>query len=271
MVPVKPCAKSESLPLLLAFKYRLKSKESPLKPSMLAFLNEKLHCFNILAAWIFLDTEQEITTRDTTARQITIFANMLDFFIDKIPKLCARFKSTNFAVAVLLLAGLAGAAINVSTSDNVEVASFMQSESRKIIQMPDTLVLNLNFQTAKDKHGRVFFLFFLGKRTVSLNMDYSVGEFKGTLQADTSWFTGYCGMVECQTKPMPAQQRIDVVKALTTRLLTELNSKFYLLFREDPTVSAPDTVAAAADSVAPSADSVPASATDSVNNSQPPN
>jgi len=260
MVPFKPWAKSESLPLLLAFKYRLKSKESPLKPSMLAFLNEKLHCFNMLAAWIFLDTEQESIPRDTIAEQITIFANMLNLFIAKIPQLRAMFKFTNFAVIALLLAGLAGAAINVRTSDNVEVASFMQSESRKIIQMPDSLVLNLNFQTAKDKHGRVFFLFFLGKRTVTLNMDYSVGEFKGTLQADTSWFTGYCGMIECQTKPMPAQQRIEVVKALTTRLLTDLNSKFYLLFRQDPTVSAPDTVAPAA----PSADSVPTPTPDSV-------
>jgi len=230
---------------------------------MLAFLNEKLHCFNILAAWIFLDTEQDSSPRDTNARQITIFANMLKFFIAKIPKLHARFKSTNFAAATLLLTGLAGAAINVNTSDNVEVASFMQSESKKIMQVPDSLVLDLKFQTAKDKHGRVFLLFFMGKREVALNMDYSIGEFKGTLQADTSWLTGYCGMIECQTKPMPAQQRIEVVKALTTRLLTELNSKFYLLFRQDPTVSAPDTVVTVPDSVAP--------APDSVNNSPPPN
>ena len=188
---------------------------------------------------------------------------MLKFFIAKIPKLHARFESTNFAAATLLLAGLAGAAINVNTSDNVEIAAFMQSESRKIMQIPDSLALNLTFQTAKDKYGRVFFLFFMGKRSVSLNMDYSLnlptGPFKGTLQADTSWFTGYCGMIECQTKPMPAHQRIDVTKALVSRLLTELNSKFYLLFRQNVGNSSSDTVASGGvDSIAaPAQDSVP--------------
>jgi len=212
--------------------------------------------------------EQESSPKDTNTRQITIFANMLNFFIAKIPELRSRFKSTNFAAATLLFVGLAGAAINVNTSDNVEITAFMQSESKKIMQIPDTLSLNLTFQTAKDKHGRAFFLFFIGERSVSLKMDYSAnlptGPFKGTMQADTSWYTGYCGMIECQTKPMPAQQRIDVMKALVTRLLTELNSKFYLIFKEPPVsntvapVKTADSAAVAGDSVsAPSTDSVP--------------
>jgi len=206
--------------------------------------------------------EQESSPKDTNTRQITIFANMLNFFIAKIPELRSRVKFTNFAAATLLFAGLAGAAINVNTSDNVEITAFMQSESRKILQIPDTLSLNLTFQTAKDKHGRAFFLFFIGERSVSLKMDYSVnlptGPFKGTMQADTSWYTGYCGMIECQTKPMPAQQRIDVMKALVTRLLTELNSKFYLIFRPIPApINAVDSTAATGDSVpAPAPDSV---------------
>ncbi|MDR2553976.1 MAG: hypothetical protein LBC64_00990 [Fibromonadaceae bacterium] len=192
---------------------------------------------------------------------------MLKFFITGIPKLRSRVKFTNFAVAVIFFIGLADAAITVNTSDNVEITAFMQSESRKILQIPDTLSLNLTFQTAKDKHGRAFFLFFIGERKVSLKMDYSTnlptGPFKGTMQADTSWFTGYCGMIECQTKPMPAQQRIDVMRALVTRLLTELNSKFYLIFREPPVapvapINATDSTAAAVE------DSVPAPAQDSV-------
>jgi hypothetical protein len=237
---------------------------------MLAFLNEKSHCFNMFAAWIFLDTEQESSPRDTNIRQITIFANMLKFFIARIPKLRSWFKFTNFAAAMLFFIGLVGAAINVNTSDNVEITSFMQSESRKILQIPDTLALNLTFQTAKDKHGRAFFLFFIGERSVSLKMDYSsnlpTGPFNGTMQADSSWFTGYCGMLECQTKPMPAQQRIDVMKALVSRLLTELNSKFHLLFRQNPVSSSPNTVAPinSADSAAIAGDSIPAPAQDSV-------
>jgi len=190
---------------------------------------------------------------------------MLKFFIARIPKLRSRVKFTNFAAAVLFFIGLADAAITVNTSDNVEITAFMQSESRKILQIPDTLSLNLTFQTAKDKHGRAFLLFFIGERSVSLKMDYSAnlptGPFKGTMQADTSWYTGYCGMIECQTKPMPAQQRIDVMRALVSRLLTELNSKFYLLFREPPV--APVAPSNATDSTA-AGDSIPAPAQDSV-------
>jgi hypothetical protein len=111
----------------------------------------------------------------------------------------------------------------------VEIAGFMENESKKILQIPDSLVLNLNFQTAKDGHGRAGILFFIGEREVSIKADYtldlSAEQIKGTLQADTSWFTGYCGMIECRTEPMPAQQRIDVLKTLVSRLLTELNGK----------------------------------------------
>jgi len=220
----------------------------------------------MLAAWIFLDTEQESSPKDTNPKQITIFANMLKFFITGIPKLRSRVKFTNFATAALFFIGLADAAITVNTSDNVEIIAFMQSESRKILQIPDTLSLNLTFQTAKDKHGRAIPLFFIGKRSVSLKMDYSAnlptGPFKGTMQADSSWYTGYCGMIECQTKPMPAQQRIDVIRALVSRLLTELNSKFYLIFREPPV--APVAPINATDSTS-ARDSVPAApAQDSV-------
>jgi hypothetical protein len=165
---------------------------------------------------------------------------MLKFFIARIPKLHTQFESTNFVLVILLLAGLAGAAINVNTSNNVEIVAFMESESKKILQIPDSLILNLTFQTAKDEHGRVLLLFFMGERRVSLKMDYSLNlpteQFKGTLLADTSWITGYCGMIECRTKPLPAQQRIDVLKTLVSKALTELNGKFYLIFRQDTVI-----------------------------------
>jgi hypothetical protein len=103
-------------------------------------------------------------------------------------------------------------------------------------------VLTINFQTAKDKHGRAGILFFWGEREVSVDADYVLAVpnhelVKGTVKADTSWFTGYCGMIECQNKPMPAQQRIDVLKILVSRLLTELGSnRLYAMFVE-PKVS----------------------------------
>jgi hypothetical protein len=168
---------------------------------------------------------------------------MPNFFTAKSPK---RSKFTNFAAAILLFAGFASAAINVSTASNVEIADFIVSESKKVLQIPDTLNLNLDFQTAKDEHGRAGLLFFIGERRVSIKMDYSITlpeqQLKGTLPADTSWFTGYCGVLECQTQPMPAKQRIDVLKYLVSKLLTQLKGKFQAIFIEAKPVA--DTAAA---------------------------
>ena len=98
-------------------------------------------------------------------------------------------------------------------------------------------------------------MFFIGEQEVSIKADYtldlSAQQLKGTLLADSSWFTGYCGMIECQTKPMPAQQRIEVLKALVSKLLAELNGKFHGLFVVDKVA---DTVPVAAP--VPVADSV---------------
>ncbi|MCL2260284.1 MAG: hypothetical protein FWC15_02895 [Fibromonadales bacterium] len=144
-----------------------------------------------------------------------------------------KIEFTNFAMAILLFAGFAVAAINVNTGENVEIAGFIESESQRILQIPDTLVLNLNFQTAKDGHSRAGLLFFLGEREVSIKMDYALGQLKGTLKADTSWFTGYCGMLECQTKPMPAQQRIEVTRILVSRILMDLKRRIQGVFVEN--------------------------------------
>jgi len=151
-----------------------------------------------------------------------------------------EIKFTNFAMATLLFAGFAVAAINVNSGDNAEIVGFIESETKRILQIPDTLVLNLNFQTAKDEHGRAGFLFFVGERKVSIKVDYTLGQLKGVLQADTSWFTGYCGMLECQTRPMPAQQRIDVTKALVSRILMDIKGRIQGIFVESTPVS--DTV-----------------------------
>jgi hypothetical protein len=159
---------------------------------------------------------------------------------------------------MLFFAGFCSAAINVNTAENAEIAGFMENESKRILQVPDTLVLNLNFQTAKDRHGRAGILFFIGEREVSIKADYTLNfsaqQLKGTLQADTSWFTGYCGMIECQTKPMPAQQRIEVLKTLVSRILAEFNSRLQGIFVVDKAANkVADTVAAPV----PVADSVP--------------
>gem|GEM_PF-1814990 len=198
----------------------LNVRESPVKDSILALWYVNLHLLKIFAVCIFLDTVQE-AANSTSPKQITIFNNMR-----------INIKFTNFAATILLFAGFAVAAINVNTGGNAEIADFIESESKKVVQMPDTLDLNLNFQMAKDRHSRAGALFFIGERKVSIQADYVLGQLKGTVQADTSWTTGYCGMIECQAKPMPAQQRIDVAKAMVSKLLNELNGKIRGAFAE---------------------------------------
>jgi hypothetical protein len=186
---------------------------------------------------------EQYKARSANPEQITIFADMLKFFIAKTPLCLLKF--TNFTAAVLIFTGFSFAAINVNKAGNAEIADFMESESNRILQVPDSSVLTINFQTAKDKHGRAGFLFFWGEREISIDADYVLAVpnhelVKGTIKADTSWFTGYCGMIECQNKPMPAQQRIDVLKILVSRLLTELGSnRLYAMFVE-PKVSNSD-------------------------------
>jgi hypothetical protein len=158
---------------------------------------------------------------------------------------------------VLVFASACFAAINVNTASNVEIASFMENESKRILQVPDSSTLTINFQTAKDSHGRTWFLFFWGERKVSIKADYTLDipgkdMLKASLKADTSWYTGYCGMIECQNKPMPAQQRIETLKYLVSKMLTELSNKVDLIFADKKTVNSsvavPEPIPTVADS-----------------------
>jgi hypothetical protein len=173
-----------------------------------------------------------------------------------------------FTAAILFFACIAGAAVNVNTSQNDEIASFMESESKRVLLVPDSVPLTLVFKTARDNHGRAGVLFFWGRREVSVVAEYVVSlensqPFKGTIKADTSWLTGYCGMIECRSRPMPVLQRIDTLKDLVQRILAELNGKLQSVFREPSgsSIAAPaDSIAAdsiAADSVAADTTAVP--------------
>jgi len=239
---------------LFVFKNTLNFSESPVKESMLAFWNVNSHFLRILAVLIFLAVAQESQSK-AKLKQITIFTAMLNFFTAKTPNLYILFKFTNFATALLVFASAGFAEINVNTANNVEIANFIESESKRVLQVPDSSTLTINFQTAKDEHRRAWFLFFWGERKVSIKADYILAipgkeTLKNSLKADTSWYTGYCGMIECQNKPMPAQQRIETLKYLVSKILTELNSKLYLIFAEkkveEPSVSTVDSSTATA-------------------------
>lgn len=145
-------------------------------------------------------------------------------------------KSTKFIIAISAVFSFG--AININSTGNTEISTFIQNEGNAILQIPDSLTLNLNFETAKDNHSRAGILFFWGEREVEIKANYSVdfkaGTLKGSLQADTSWFTGYCGMIECQNKPMPAKQRLEVSKSLALRILKELNNRLKGAFAEQP-------------------------------------
>ncbi|MDR0516906.1 MAG: hypothetical protein LBH25_07675 [Fibromonadaceae bacterium] len=181
---------------------------------------------------------------------------MLNFF--KIAPLRSLLKFRKFVTVILFFAYAANAAINISTAENAEIASFIVSESNKVLRLPSDANLNLAFQTARDKHGRLVPLFFLGQREVSIAAEYVLllsnsEQIKGTAKADTSWLTGYCGMIECRTRPMPALQRIDTLKALVQKILAELNDKFEAFpepAANTATTPASTTAEPAADSIA---------------------
>ncbi len=221
---------------MFVFKKTLNFSESPVKESRLALWNVKSHFLRIFAVFIFFEAAQESHSK-ARPKQITIFTPMLNFFTAETPNLHNLFKFTNFVASVFFFACACFAEMYIKTAGNVEIASFIESESKRILQVPDSSTLTLNFQTAKDEHGRAWFLFFLGERKVSIKADYILAipgkeALKNSLKADTSWFTGYCGMIECQNKPMPAHQRIETLKYLVSKILTELNGKLYLLFAE---------------------------------------
>jgi hypothetical protein len=159
----------------------------------------------------------------------------------------------------LFFACFASAAINIGTSENAEIAGFIESESKKVLKFPEAATLDLNFQTAKDKHSRAGFLFFWGRREVLIEANYTLAmpnldTLKGNVRADTSWLTGYCGMIECRTRPMPVQQRIEVLKSLVPRILTELNGKLYGVSLPPPS-NLPNNAPPDAPPNAPAADS----------------
>jgi hypothetical protein len=221
-------------------------RESALISSKLALLKEKSHCFKIFAALNFLVAVHE-KTKSTSPRQITIFTDMLNLF--KATPLCFCSEFRKFMAAILFFACFASAEINVNTHDNAEIASFLKSESNKVLLVPDSAVLTLNFQNARDKHGRAGLLFFWGEREVSIVTEYVLllensQLLRGSVKADTSWYTGYCGMLECRSMPMPAQQRIDTLKALVQKILAELNGRFQGAFRGGSNRIATDSVPA---------------------------
>jgi len=208
---------------------------------MLALWNVNSHFLRMFAVFIFFEAAQE-SHSIAKPKQITIFTAMLNFFTAKTPNLYILFKFTNFAAAVFFFAGICFAAINVTTANNAEIANFIENESKMILQIPDSLTLTINFQTGKDEHVRAWPLFFWGKRKVSIKADYTLdipgkGTIKNSLKADSSLYTGYCGVIECPNKPMPAQQRIETLKYLVSKILTELNSKIYLIFAEKKAIA----------------------------------
>jgi len=203
---------------------------------MLALWNVNSHFLRIFAVFIFFEVAQESKSK-ASPKQITTFTTMLNFFTAETPNLYVSFKFTNFVAAVLFFAGLCYAEIIVNTASNEEIAGYMKSESKRVLLVPDSSTLTINFQTAKNEHGRAWFLFFWGERRLSIKADYILAipgkeTLKNSIKADTSWFTGYCGMIECQNQPIPAQERIETLKYLVSKALTELNVKLYLIFAE---------------------------------------
>jgi hypothetical protein len=123
-------------------------------------------------------------------------------------------------------------ALSVSAGQNAEIADWLSLEAaRQFRGFPDTVSVQINFDPAHQEAGRAGWLFFLGEQRMGLTLHYSASAdstappLQGSLSQDTSWLLGYCGMVECTTKPMPAQERLTVLKSLASKSLARLRNK----------------------------------------------
>jgi hypothetical protein len=123
-------------------------------------------------------------------------------------------------------------ALSVSAGQNAEIADWLSLEAaRQFRGFPDTVSVQINFDPALQDAGRAGWLFFWGEQRMRLTLHYSASTdstsppLQGSLSQDTSWLLGYCGMIECTTKPMPAQERLTVLKSLASESLAQLRKK----------------------------------------------
>jgi hypothetical protein len=123
-------------------------------------------------------------------------------------------------------------ALSVSAGQNAEIADWLSLEAaRQFRGFPDTVSVQINVDPALQEAGRAGWLFFLGEQRMRLTLHYSASAdstappLQGSLSQDTSWLLGNCGMLECTTKPMPAQERLTVLKSLASESLAKLRKK----------------------------------------------
>jgi hypothetical protein len=121
--------------------------------------------------------------------------------------------------------------LTVSAGQNAEIADWLPLEAARQFQgFPDTVSVQIDFEPAQQEAGRAGWLFFLGEQRMGLKLHFAAtagqaSPLRGTLSQDTSWLLGYCGMVVCTTKPMPAQERLKVLKSLASESLAKLRIK----------------------------------------------
>lgn len=75
-------------------------------------------------------------------------------------------------------------------------------------------------------------LFFMGRRSVQMHVsfqfrtqDSSLKELRGELVADTTFGTGYCGIVDCHVKPQPMQEKLEMEKSLFRNILSQVRGR----------------------------------------------
>ncbi len=164
-------------------------------------------------------------------------------------------KFTNFATIFFLFAGSCLAAINIDPTGNAEISDFIKGEGEKAFNLADSVNFTVKFESAKDNHSRAGVLFFMGERELSLTAYYTLEtpgkpSVKNSVKADTSWITGYCGMIECRSMPMPAEERIEAQKFLVSKIYAEIKSRIQGMFVEK---KAPTSTQAVAPTVTDSA------------------
>jgi len=101
----------------------------------------------------------------------------------------------------------------------------------RITRKPDFWV-ELELAPPRVSDGRAGWLFFMGRRTLVVEANFSVisdrGDMpglRGRLVADSSWILDYCGMLECLNTPFAAADRLEAEKDLTLRLVETLRAR----------------------------------------------
>jgi hypothetical protein len=108
------------------------------------------------------------------------------------------------------------------------------SDSLYRLQRKPAITLEIKLNAVRNQEGRVLWLPMVGQRTLLASGSFRlisdslmIQDLQGELSADSTWWLGYCGILECETKPLSAVERLPIEKKVTLRLLERLRDRLH--------------------------------------------